>query len=343
MGDNLYPSIRRFYNMICVVAAVYMSIICLETYISDEDVCLVDFKEFHTEPEDVYPTISIIIFNPFYHGRKSIDAASYMQFLEGKTDWNHDFGSIDYDEVSINLSDHLIDYRVWYDDEFFAMIDSHYSIDENKNFKHPTNSLQLGGMKTFAFDTDYKPGKHVQAVEIVLNTTVFGDDELRPPQMDTSNAFRAFGVAFTYPGQGMKTYSNVKYTWPLRKSDSAKYYTMVFSIKRMEVVAYRNKRNNRCIEDWRTIDEIASKKLAQNVGCRPPFFTHLNISLKKCSDSSQLKEYTKQMQRLATKQMVGENWKYHPCRTIKQLQYSYHDIEESRESGITIRVDFRGM
>ena len=327
MSEKLYPSIRKFYNIICVVAAVYMSVVCLESYILDEDVCLVDFKEFHNQPEDVYPSISIIIFNPFYHGKKSVDEFGYMQFLEGKIDWNDDFGEIDYNEVTINLSDHLIDYRVWYDDEFFAMLEGQYNNTENKNFKQPESSLQLGGMKTFAFDTDYKPGKHVQAVEIVLNTTVFGTDELRPSNLDPGNGYRAFGVAFTYPGQGIKTYSNVKYTWPLRKKESAKYYTMVFSIKRMEVVAYRNKRNAPCVEDWRRVDEIAAEKLTGNVGCIPPFFSHLNISLTKCAETSQLEEFTKQMQRLATKQMVGENWKYHPCRTIKQLQYLYHDVE----------------
>ena len=343
MSETFYPSIRKFYNMICVVAAVYMSIVCLENYISDEDVCLVDFKEFHTQPGDVYPTISIIIFNPFYHGKKPVDAYGYMQFLEGKTDWNEEYGKIYYNEVTIDLTDHLIDYRVWYDDEFFAMIEGQYNNTRHKSFKQPESSLQLGGMKTFAFDTDYKPGKHVQAVEIVLNSTVFGTDELRPSNLDAKNGYKAFGVAFTYPGQGIKTYSNVKYAWPVRKSDSNKYYTMEFSIKRMEVVAYRNKRNNPCIEDWRRIDEIASEKMAQNIGCKPPFFTHLNMTLKDCSNTFQLKEFTKQMQRLVTKQMVGENWKYYPCRTIKQLQYSYQDIEESRESGITIRVDFRGM
>ena len=204
----------------------------------------------------------------------------------------------------------------------------------------PNITFAKGTTKIFTFDTEYIHGRKVQAIEIIFNSTIFGSSRKRSSNFGPPN-WRGFGVAFAFPGQSVKGFSNMKYTWPIRNQNSPAKYTMEFTITRMEVIAYRNKRTDPCIDNWNTPEFDLRNMVIDAVGCKPPFFKEVKTNFPNCSSQEQLTNIDSTIDSLIAQSKI-KTWKYHPCRIIKQFQYTYQDIEEQEEPGIKLKFDFRG-
>ena len=82
-------TITILFQLSCVIATVSMiSFWCYEYHLN-EDLCLVDYKRYYSDPEkDVYPMMSICL-NPFpkatfEHNGERFNSSEYIAFLAGK-------------------------------------------------------------------------------------------------------------------------------------------------------------------------------------------------------------------------------------------------------------------
>ena len=70
--------------------------------------------KFHSSKEAIYPSFSICILPPFLENKfkiydtPDVNMTSYIQFLQGKL-WDERMLEVDYDNVTISLSDNLLD------------------------------------------------------------------------------------------------------------------------------------------------------------------------------------------------------------------------------------------
>ena len=107
--------------------------------------------------------------------------------------------------------------------------------------------------KCFAFDTPYKQGSKILGIIISLDPKIFVNK--RRPSTHLYGE-TALGVDLTYPKQVSRSFSGAKMMWPNRSNDSSVNYIMYFRVTSMNVVKYRNKRNDPCFENWKTYDRF---------------------------------------------------------------------------------------
>ena len=152
-SSKSYLGVKKLYILLCLAAALYMTYLCIRNYIADEDICLVDYKEFHDTVDDIYPSISVGIFGLLCDRDEKVDPKHYMDFLSGDSEWNETLTSINYDDATIDLNKHLIDYRVWYEDEYIALMEGRANKSKGE-LRHSNVTFQNTKSKMFTFDTE---------------------------------------------------------------------------------------------------------------------------------------------------------------------------------------------
>ena len=92
--------------------------------IEDDDVCLVDYKPAEEADNFLLPRWSLCFQNPFLEKKLNeispdINATIYLKYLRGEI-FDHRFRDIDYENVTLNLSEYYVkDSVVWKNGTFF--------------------------------------------------------------------------------------------------------------------------------------------------------------------------------------------------------------------------------
>ena len=119
------------YKLVCVVISIILTLYWSCKYAKDEDTSLVRYTQYAaSETKDEYPVLSFCLKNPFLKEKLKEFGVNgeeeYLEFLEGKT-FNSSFMKIPYDNITLKLSDYLID-----DCETKQIEDSFTSLDQRK-------------------------------------------------------------------------------------------------------------------------------------------------------------------------------------------------------------------
>lgn len=125
----------RGFEILCICATLFVYYLCIDKFLKNEDVSIVDFRWFHNEysthHKDIYPTISICFYGipTVFLDEKlkqidpKFDAVMYSNFLNGN-EWNEEMLKIDFDEVTLDIVDYLEQIRLMgtdeQDDELYA-------------------------------------------------------------------------------------------------------------------------------------------------------------------------------------------------------------------------------
>ena len=104
------------FKLLCLAATIGTVSWCIYLYLLDEDVTLVDFKNFHDSILDIYPTISICLTVPYNETKlqkygNHIKGFSYSEFLGGRF-WNDTMANIPYDDVALNPKNNFLSYKM---------------------------------------------------------------------------------------------------------------------------------------------------------------------------------------------------------------------------------------
>ena len=80
----------------------------------DEDVVRIEFEEFNSEIDNIYPTISLCFPSPLSEDKlanygEGITVSTYSSFITGESgSWDDRMAQIDYDDVSLNIEDYFL-------------------------------------------------------------------------------------------------------------------------------------------------------------------------------------------------------------------------------------------
>ena len=115
--DNPAPSVQErafkcIFHALCGFATISLTVYCVHQYILDEDVARIEFKEFNSGDDNIYPAVTMCFPSPLLKQKleqygNGINVSTYSSFLMGGL-WDNRMAHINYDDVSINIEDYLL-------------------------------------------------------------------------------------------------------------------------------------------------------------------------------------------------------------------------------------------
>ena len=111
-----WARLSQFFQMICIFGAGSLLLWCYSEYSKNEDVVEVSFKKYGKDEESIYPDISLCFDHPFIEEKlklydTTLTNSLYAIFLMGEDfdgKWNEKVLGINYENVSLQLKDHVI-------------------------------------------------------------------------------------------------------------------------------------------------------------------------------------------------------------------------------------------
>lgn len=204
----------------------------------NEDVCLVSFKRFIGNSEQVYPTITIGIVNPIL--QKKLDSlwksqyntSSYKRYIEGYY-FDDDLEGIHYDDVTVSINYCLIAYHILQLNQGLISYDKMEGIGQS-NWMGPYVRLRNHRIKCFSFDILFNEHANIHGLAITLHPNMFTNGT-RPPKLPQAGdlELETRGVTFSLhlKWQLLMSYATIKASWNKRKPNVSKAYIVVFAVK----------------------------------------------------------------------------------------------------------------
>ena len=270
----------------------------------------------------------------FLEGAK--DRLSGCSLLENNTydQLIHSFQIADYDELSIGLTDlisqfsitipinldvMLIEYNITndmfiandlYRDDGYANIKSWqlHSMDGWKYIKAYV-SARRSHHKCFTIDLPMVQGIQIRQVQIRLNTS----GSFSTPDR--------FSIYLTYPNQLISTLIRGKEQLSGKGTNTFEQLRYTIKVGPMKVFKRRDKRGERCNENWKTHDEMHLNHIIEKVGCNPTYWKLASTS-PNCSTPEQLFDIIEALHTEASYMT--------PCRSIVQIQKSIDGFSPCR-------------
>ena len=341
--------------IICTVATIIMFSKCLITYLKDEDNSQVEYKRFHSNNESIYPSISLCFKRPFLKEKLEayfdedgapVKVKNYSRFIYGK-EWHENFVNIDYDDVTIDLWDHLkevsiklantfqnIQWDVKAKDEFLQVPPEKIQNLVEPDEIFPTDSVLPPSIyisnrgseeyrskgKCWNFDIPMIIGKPIHNFNILINGSIFPEG-IRPSEME-------FFTWLSYPHQFLRSLSS-QTLWE-SKIDQSDFYVKNIEVGFLQVLKRRDKPSKRCITGWH--DETIWNQTISKIGCIPAFWP-VGMDLQKCSSQEEYDDIV---------DTVYDWTKHHnPCMAIEKIYDSFD--EDDKSSYLEIDPSLKGM
>ena len=303
-GDNAKYAHNVFFAL-CFIAAFSAVVWCCYEFSRNEDVCEICYKQFNEDNQSIYPDLTLCIphkfdeekLDSYVHG---IDGLTYSKFLTGQY-WYENMKNVNFEDVRMKLENYLLK-TLLVPDITHYILDEGIEIKTITNFSFPDSTCYTFHLSNFSQIFD---------VEIILKNSIFPNG-IRP-------TMRLFYVAFHYPNQIFRSFSNAYYQWSDR-NDSKKYYQMRFIINSMEVLRRRQKYNQPCYDEKLNYDNMIVEDAVRKIGCNPPYYNFSTIS-KPCDSKDEL---------MWIHVITGIEWatmkhELPPCAEIQKMAIEYYE------------------
>ena len=242
------------FRFACILMTLSLVIWCCYEFSKDEDVCEVLFKAFHQDEDSIYPDLIFGLPNRFdgtalrtYN--ESFNENNYRDFLlggDGRGNWDDKMLDIDFDKVSMRIKDYVVQtcFYATLKDREDGNCEDHIVMHQHNNFDYAVATLR--------FPTHVP----MRLARIKLKRSIF-QSGVRP-------VFREFYVHFAYPNQFYRSFSSIKYQWPIRTNESPNNYVMRINLKSMEVLRKRKKKDNDCY-NLKDFDGIIRERIIEKL------------------------------------------------------------------------------
>ena len=172
----------------------------ISKYLQNKDVSQIDFKPFNQDDNGRYPTLTMCFGGPFLsdkfekYGKPGINETLYTAFLKGEH-WNEVMVNIPYDDVSLNITDHVNSVSL-YGENWKGVLYVSFRSALMKCF-----SVDIPSPKLFPLNDST-----VKYLRISMNSTVFRNGT-RPKGNSGPLNKDSFGIQLHFPGQRMRAAS----------------------------------------------------------------------------------------------------------------------------------------
>ena len=237
----------------------------------------------------------------------NVTGQNYKKFLVGEY-FDESMLSIEYDDVTTNISEYLIQYAVGFNNG--TDIDN---ITQNILWKAPYSTFSWNNWEYFVkcFTLEIT---NVSVYEFgwELDRGIFPNG--------TRSQSGGFATLFHYPNQILASINSMTRIWPTKTSEEN--YWMEFDIKGMNVFHRRYKAGfNNCVREWQNYDALLLERRIESVGCRTPYqSTKHNFPI--CDSQEKMR---KAMFPLKAGNLA-------PCRTIEKIDYQESETHPNQNT-----------
>ena len=294
----------------CLVVTLVMTGVWISKYCLDEDLCLVDYKEYFTDRHDVYPVVSMCFKNAFQDETwlkltYNMSVIGLLSFFKGNG-FNPQTLNIPYENITIDLNDYISTHWI----ERRNGSSKTYPV---LNVKDASITPSYSGFwkenfyKCFVIEV---VNKDVQTYSILINNKIF-HQRIRPTYYD-------FFTLIHYPNQLLRSLPTMKYSWKSRKTQDD--YEMRFAVHGTETLKRRHKGPEGCNQNWKFYDDDVMDQHLKSLGCRAPYQS-LITNYAQCSSNEKIQQ--------AKFSLASSNINKFPppCRSIVKIFYAYDEIE----------------
>ena len=101
------------FKCLCLVTAGCMSGYWIYKYWKDEDITVIEYKDFKDSDAMNLPAMSLCFSNPFTISNRSLEnnetlnIENYLKFLRGEDGFNRIYETVSFENVTINILDYL--------------------------------------------------------------------------------------------------------------------------------------------------------------------------------------------------------------------------------------------
>ena len=333
---------KQIYHIICLLVTIALVTWASYEYSLNEDETQIHINQFHQTAEDIYPSITICIDDPFIERKLKeihpvLTKGIYKGFLDGKG-WspndvdNEGMMNIDYDNVTYKLEDLIDQFEIILpplendgeedDIKWSAKGDSliRKELDSGESIKSyntvtridTTSQIVDPHTKCFTFDMPYIQDIKMKFLLININASVFPSNPIKPEHEE-------FKIIFSYPNQLLQSRQKNQVIHD-RKVSSTKCYRLDTYLGSMEVIRRRNKLGSRCNENWQNQDEDDLKNIMNKIGCNPKYWK-MPSELPYCSNHTQYKAAIDELWRMSNS--------IPPCKSIEKLSQITYEFDQS--------------
>ena len=326
-----FQNIDFLFKFSCIILTIGFVVSWIYTYALDEDTTTIEMRSYFSSQDDPLPVMSMCFEETFDNVDftqfgENITRDGYInhlkggeaKFLPGGHHFDKRMTRINYDAISINISNFWLTSEVYYYNGT-----SLRNIKTNVSFKYPYHSYTASQWrflnKCFALEvTD----PNVKQLIVSMKRDIF-PGKIRNPG-------GGFTLLFHYPNQVVWSYRTLMRGFPVR--DNTSNFQMDVKINGMAAHVHRYKpKINNCITDWKNYDSIILQNHFDDLGCKAAFYgKKYNGTI--CITGAQNK--------LAPFHFENENKGIPPCRGINNIEYTVS--EEIRRdfgnNGVRVKV-----
>ena len=308
MNDLFYSKLISAFRLTCWTATAILLCYWIYFFSLDEDICIVDYKEYYDTPTHRFPMLSLCLKNPFrkdYFITKDdkINPESYLNFLKGNY-YTTEMVNISYNTVILNMSDHFS--RFWIE----WRNGSSETSSTLKNLKSLFQTSYSGFWRSNFYNCYSLPipqDKNIMAFQVELRNNIF-QSGIR------DRNFSILTLLHTH-NQFLTAGKTIKFMFPLRRENDS--YVTRFKIKGVEMIKRRNKRSQKCHENWSNFDSVILEEHAKKVGCTPPYHESIHdIPICSTKDEMRMSKFTLRFDGYGSPP---------PCEGIEKIYYSFEE------------------
>ena len=310
------------FKVLCIFATVIMVGFWLYKFKQDHDVTLIEYKELEDLDEFIYPETTLCFYNAFipnenfnvtltkllFQSRKSL--LKYIAYFKGNVKDVKAYNDIKYDQISVNLDDYLQKIKfVWKAGKVppgYPCKDinhcPYYNVINNYNGFSNDNDL----LKCFGISLNNPYAKDVTNMRIIFNSTL-------------KNAIKRSSfvkVFFNYPNQFTRPRGGPVSAWQKNANNNIE----LVQITSVDLLKRRNKRGEKCTDQWDRFDDLVLESHMEHAGCRAPYiskFTNFPIC-KTRNGIRKSKYYGSSLQKVYL-----EN----PCQEMPNIEFQHSSIK----------------
>ena len=297
------------FNFLCITATCFMVGYWVYKILKNEDVTLIEYILFENTEKPILPELTLCFLNPFLFSKlgnasSGLSSEGYLKYFRGETDSNERYSKINYEDVTINLPEHLNAIQIFLSSGKLLICNTgencpYANFKTNYNgFAVPHNELFV---KCFGIEINQEYSKDVRSMIVDFKTTLA--EELR-------QNVSVVGL-INYPQQLLRSIGSDHFIWANYKDSKN---VVRFKINSMEIMRRRSKPNDQCLDEWNYHDDFILNNHIKKVGCRA-HYQNLPTEKRECSTAEEMKN---------SLDLLSKDFPL-PCQEMSQLSYIFID------------------
>ena len=321
MRSTLSNLLDTMFKALCFIVLFAMITYWFYKFSNDEDVCLVDYKPIKETRDVQYPEVSLCFQAPLLEEKlktleSGLNSSSYELYLRGKL-FDHKMKRINYEDVSINITEYYIQTAVVWKNGTIALVQSATPYLSFSGFKYRRF------MKCYSVMTPQLNWGEVKFIDHMYNISLY---------LKHFNVSSGGVVARIHqPNQFVAT-DDAQYL--SSSMNTSRGVSLGILMTSLEVLKRRNKRREPCVTDWSQYDKKYMNEHVAESGCSPPYFEP-NEHFSACSDQKTIEDSNYEVSMVRSKASY-----YPPCLGMSKIDYEFFNNFPTKKGYLKIMIGY---